>query len=329
MVADQAKACGVKMPARQRFVPTQLATLVAAAPTGDEWVFEVKYDGYRIEALVHEGTARLFTRRGKDWTRRFPAVAQRLARLPVESATLDGELVALDRSGRSKFVLLQQSLDATRRQRLTFFVFDLLQLDGEDLRALPLDERRRRLLRMLRRAGATRSGAVRVGQRLRGNGAALLRTACRRGLEGIIAKQRDAAYRSRRTRAWVKVKCGHRQEMVVIGFTPPKGSRVGIGSLLLGVHKRDTLRYAGRVGSGMDEDMLGRLLRRLTRITRTTSPLPGTPSRLPIAVRWVQPRVVVEVSFTEWTRDGRLRHPVFQGVREDKPAGDVHRENPR
>lgn len=329
MVTDQAKASGVTKSARQRFVPPQLATLVEAAPTGDEWVFEVKYDGYRIEALVHEGKARLLTRRGKDWTRRFPAVAQRLARLPVKSATLDGELVALDRSGRSMFSLLQQSLDAESHQRLTFFAFDLLQLDGEDLRALPLDERRRQLQRMLRRAGATRSGAVRVGQRLRGDGAVLLHVACRRGLEGIIAKQRDAPYRGRRGRAWVKVKCGHRQEMVVLGFTPPKGSRVGIGSLLLGVHERGKLRYAGRVGSGMDEEMLRRLLRRLTRIARVTSPLPSPPSGLPVAVRWVQPQVVVEVSFTEWTPDGRLRHPVFQGVREDKPASAVHREKPR
>jgi bifunctional non-homologous end joining protein LigD len=314
---------------RQRFVRPQLATLVDAPPTGDDWVFEVKYDGYRIEALVRDGTARLLTRRGKDWTRRFLPVAQRLARLPVASATLDGELVALDRSGRSIFNLLQQSLDAGNHQRLTFFAFDLLQLDDRDLRGLPLDERRRVLQRMLRRAGAIRSGQVRLGQRLRGDGAALLRAACRRGLEGIIAKQRGAPYHSRRTRTWLKVKCGHRQELVVIGFTPPKGSRVGIGSLLLGAHERGALHYAGRVGSGMDGGTLRLLHRRLARMTRTSSPLASVPSGVPPATHWVQPCMVVEVSFTEWTRDGRLRHPVFQGLREDKSAKDVHRERAR
>ena len=329
MAAVQAQGAAVSARARQRFLAPQLATLVDAAPTGEQWVFEVKYDGYRIEALVHDGTVRLLTRRGKDWTRRFPAIAKRLARLPVRSATLDGELVALDRSGRSRFALLQQSLDAGSDQRLTFFAFDLLQVNGEDLRALALDERRVRLQRLLRRGGTIRSGGVRLGQRLRGDGTVLLRAACRRGLEGIIAKQRDAPYRGRRTRAWVKVKCGQRQELIVVGFTPPKGSRIGIGSLLLGVHERGKLRYAGRVGTGMDDAMLHRLRHRLGRIAREASPLATTPTGLPAAVQWVRPQTVVEVSFTEWTRDGRLRHPVFQGVREDKPATAVRRETTR
>ena len=319
----------MKRPAKPRFLPTQLATLVDVVPTGAEWAFEVKYDGYRIEALIHDRKARLLTRHGKDWTRRFPAVAERLSRLPVESATLDGELVALDQAGDSKFSLLQQSLDAERPQRLTYFVFDLLQVDGENLRSRSLDERRRRLELLLRRAGATRSGAVRIGRRLRGTGSALLRAACRRGLEGIIAKQRDAPYRGRRNRAWVKIKCGQRQELIVIGFTPPKGSRIGVGSLLLGVYQNGMLRYAGRVGSGMDDAMLRRLRRRLVHIARVTSPLNAMPTGVPAAACWVQPRMVVEVSFTEWTRTGRLRHPVFQGLRDDKAPREVHRERAR
>lgn len=314
---------------RARFLAPQLATLVAEPPVGEEWAFEVKYDGYRIEALVADGRARLLTRHGRDWTHRFPAVAKRLARLPVQSATLDGELVALDRTGNSSFQLLQESLDAGARQRLTYFAFDLLQLDGTDLREEPQDARRRALQALLRRGGATRGGALRIGQRLRGTGAALLRSACRRGREGIIAKARDARYRGRRTRAWVKIKCGQRQELVVLGFTPPRGARIGIGSLLLGVHERGALRYAGRVGSGMDDATLATLHHRLTHLARTRSPLSRAPAGIPAGARWVQPRVVVEVSFTEWTRDGRLRHPVFRGIREDKPAGEVRRETPR
>jgi bifunctional non-homologous end joining protein LigD len=309
-----------------KFVPPQLATLVDAAPVGPEWVFEIKYDGYRLEALVEGGQARLLTRRGNDWTNRFPDVAERLARLPVKSATLDGEVVALDPSGRSLFSLLQQSLDARHPQDLTYFAFDLLQLDGKDLRSLPLGARRKELERLLRQARATTRGPIRLGQRLTGAGPELLRAACRLGLEGIIAKRADARYSSTRAATWVKVKCGRRQEFVVIGFTPPKGARAGLGSLLLAVHADGKLHYAGRVGSGFADESLRELSVRLRRLERRDSPLAERPAGIPGVAHWVEPRMVVEVSFTEWTTDGRLRHPVFQGVREDKPASEVRRE---
>lgn len=311
------------------FVAPQLATLVDAAPNDAAWVFEIKYDGYRLEALIDRGKVRLLTRRGNDWTSRFPALALRLARLPVKSAALDGEVVALDGSGKSAFSLLQQSLDAERSQDLVYFAFDLLHLDGEDLRSFPLAERRQRLERLLRRARATDRGAVRLGQRLEGAGPVLLRAACRLGLEGIIAKRNDAPYVSTRGPAWVKVKCGHRQEFVAVGWTPPRGSRTGIGSLLLAVHDRGEWRYAGRVGSGIPDEMLRDLSARLRTLARRESPFAVKPAGVPGNVQWVQPRLVVEVSFTEWTADGRLRHPVFQGVREDKPPSDVRREEPR
>lgn len=309
-----------------KFIPPQLATLVDSAPAGPEWVFEIKYDGYRLEAQVDAGRVRLLTRRGNDWTTKFPDLARRLAGFPVKSAILDGEVVALDPSGRSLFSLLQQSLDARRPQDLTFFAFDLLQLDGTDLRSLPLTERHRRLTQLLRAARATTKGSVRLGQRLVGDGSELLRAACGLGLEGIIAKRSDAQYSSTRGPAWVKVKCGHRQEFAVIGFTPPKGARAGLGSLLLAVNDDGKLRYAGRVGSGIPDEILRELSAGLRRLERPDSPLGQKPTGIPGVIHWVEPRMVVEVSFTEWTTDGRLRHPVFQGVREDKPASEVRRE---
>ncbi|MGH7584519.1 MAG: non-homologous end-joining DNA ligase, partial [Gemmatimonadales bacterium] len=308
------------------FVPPELATLVDDPPTGAQWVFETKYDGYRLEPVVARGKARLMTRRGKDWTDRFPVLASELGRLPVRTAVLDGEVVVLDRRGRSRFALLQQSLDASRDQDLTFFAFDLLHHDGEDLRRLPLTERRARLEALLRKAGAGPTGPVRLGRRLSGRGATLLRAACRRGLEGIMAKRSDSTYQSRRTMDWVKIKCSNRQEFVIVGYTPPRGSRIDIGSLLLAVHDNGALQYAGRVGSGMDDATLRGLRRRLRPIERATSPLPGRQTGLPREVHWVEPKLVCEVSFTEWTRDGALRHPVFVGIREDKPAREVRRE---
>lgn len=316
------------MPRSLRFVPTELALLVAQPPPAPGWVFEIKYDGYRIESLIEGGRARLLTRRGNNWSARAPGIAARLARLPVESAILDGEIVVLDAKGASRFSLLQQSLDGSRDGDLVYFVFDLLALDGDDLRALPLAERRTRLAALLRRARVTDRGPLRLGQRLEGNGNDLIRAACKLGLEGIIAKREGTPYRGKRNGDWVKIKCGHRQEFVVVGFTPPNGSRPGIGSLLLAVYRDGALEYAGRVGSGIPVETLGALHTRLRRLARDRSPIRGRITGLPAGTVWVSPEVVVEVSFTEWTSDGRLRHPVFQGIREDKPATDVRREEP-
>lgn len=307
------------------FVAPQLATLVDAVPDGDDWLHEIKYDGYRLMAIKSDGQVRLITRNGNDWTTRFAAVAEGLARVPAATAVLDGEVVAFEGSGRTSFQMLQASLEAGGGHPLSYVAFDLLHVDGEDLRAQPLSERRTMLDALIRRARG--KGKPQMSAELPGTPDVLLAAACRLGLEGLISKRRDAPYVSGRTRSWLKIKCGMRQEFVVVGFTAPKGSRVAIGALLLGVvEPRGRIRYAGRVGTGMPDVLLRSLGKRLGRIKRTNSPLGTAPQGLPAGVQWVEPEVVVEVAFTEWTTESRLRHPSLIAVRDDKPAKHVKRE---
>ncbi len=307
---------------RPAFVTPELARLVDEVPDEPGWVHEVKYDGYRLECVIGGGKVRLLTRSDNDWTERFEPVRHAAAGLDAKSAVLDGEVVALDSHGRSSFQLLQRHLEEGARHPIRYFVFDILFLDGDDLRHLPLSERRERLHQLIG-AGA---GAIRPTQEIGGHGQAVLRAACRKKLEGVICKRVDAPYRSGRGPAWLKVKCLLRQEFVVVGFTPPKGARPGIGALLLAVHDSGGWRYAGRVGTGMDDDELHLLRKRLAKLERKTSPLIDVGQGAGRDVHWVRPSMVVEVSFTEWTRDGLLRHPVYHGIREDKPARQVVRE---
>lgn len=308
-----------------RFVPPQLATLVDSPPPGDGWRHEIKYDGYRIEGLIGSDTVRLVTRNGNDWTDRFPAVARALGRLPP--GIVDGEVVAFDPRGRSSFQQLQQGIGVPDSP-VVFVVFDLLQAGNDDLRDLPLVDRSKRLARWIAPLRGNARAVVRLSEELPGPGPRALAAACKHGLEGIIAKRLDAPYRSGRVKTWLKVKCGRRQELIVLGYTPPRGSRVALGSLLLGVMDKRRLRYAGRVGTGMPTALLHDLLRRLAPLARKTSPLDEKPARLPAEVRWVEPRLVVEVAFTEWTADGRLRHPTLIALREDKRPDQVRREQP-
>ncbi|MGQ0701755.1 MAG: non-homologous end-joining DNA ligase [Gemmatimonadales bacterium] len=320
------------MPARASaagFIAPQLATLVPEVPPGPEWLHEIKFDGYRLEGVLRDGRARLLTRRGLDWTGRFPAVAEACATLPARQAVIDGELVALLPDGRSSFQALQQVMMGKKPRRVIYYVFDLLRLDGKDLRSLPLLERKRRLARLLRKRRGPGSRRVRYSAHFTGRGETVLQKACAMGLEGIIAKRRDSPYQSQRTRTWLKVKCVNRQEFVVLGFTEPKGSRTGLGALLLGVYTpRGRLEYTGKVGTGMGVALLNQLRRRLEPLTREDSPVPGPVERGLKGVTWVDPKLVVEVAFTEWTEDGRLRHPSLVGLREDKPAREVRREKP-
>lgn len=303
----------------------QLATLVDTVPDGDDWLHEVKYDGYRLIAVKSDGQVRLITRNGNDWTARFAEVAEGLERIPAAAAVLDGEVVAFERDGRTSFQMLQASLEAGEGHPLSYVAFDLLHLDGEDLRSRPLTERRTMLAALFRRARGKRK--PQMSAELPGNSDVLLEAACRLGLEGLISKRRDAPYVSGRNRSWLKIKCGMRQEFVVVGYTPPKGSRVAIGALLLGVlEPRGRIRYAGRVGTGMPDAMLRTLGQRLAALERDRSPLTPVPSGLPAGVRWVEPTVVVEVAFAEWTTESRLRHPSLIAVRDDKPARQVKRE---
>ena len=311
------------------FISPQLATLVDAPPLGDEWLHEVKFDGYRMECIKENDRVRLLSRRGKDWTARFPAIAEAARRLKPRRVILDGEAVALLEDGRSSFRTLQQVLHADPPGATVYYAFDLLRLEGKDLRGLPLEERKARLARLLGASRRRAAGALRYSEHTAGKVEAALAKACRAGLEGLVVKRRDLPYESGRSRSWLKVKCQNRQEMVVIGFTEPKGRRSGIGALVLGFRDEDgVLRYAGRVGTGMDDAMLASLRSRLDPLRRATSPADRGVPRSQTGLTWVEPKLVVEVSFTEWTTEGLLRHPSFEGLREDKSPREVRREVP-
>ena len=320
-------------------VEPQLATLAARVPSGPEWIHEIKFDGYRILAGVADGKATLRTRRGHDWSRRFGAVASALGGLAAKRALLDGEIVALDEKGRSDFQELQNALTAGDSDRLVYCAFDLLFLDGRDLRGFPLLERKAALKKLLAQSGKSAGkdfrACVRYTDHVEGQGERFFRHSCKFGLEGVVSKRKDAVYRAGRSDAWTKVKCLREQEFVIGGFTEPAGSRQAFGALVLGVHdarakgKHDGLRYVGRVGTGFTQASLRELHRKLTALESPrggfAKPPAGAAAR---GVHWVRPELVAEIAFSDWTRDGLLRHPSFMGLREDKPAAEVTRERP-
>jgi bifunctional non-homologous end joining protein LigD len=304
----------------------QLALLVSEPPEGGGWLHEVKYDGYRIGAAVAGGRVTLWSRRGKDWTAQFPEVAQAVGAIRLRSALLDGEVAALLPDGRTSFQALQNAFAVGARPPLAYFAFDLLHLDGEDLGRRPLVERKAALERLLARA----RGVVRYAPHVEGGGAAVYREACRLGLEGIVSKRADQPYRPGRNAGWVKTKCVLRQELVIGGFTDPEGAaRDALGALLVGHHERGALRFAGKVGTGFTNAQARALRRRLERLATRECPFTPPPSGwLGKNAHWVRPELVCEVAFTEWTSDGKIRHPSFQGLREDKRAEEVVRERP-
>ncbi len=319
---------GAKKAKLPRFVPPQLATAVDEPPPGEGWVHELKLDGYRILCRIEGGEARLVSRNDKDWTERFTAIASEAPFLPVASALLDGEVVWLAANGRSDFQALQNSLETSTEGTapIYYVAFDLLHLDGFDLTRVPLLERKRLLRRLLDPAPADVTH-IRYGDHVEGEGDAVYRHACDLELEGVIAKRADGRYRSGRSRDWLKVKCIGRQELVIAGWTDPSGSRIGFGSLLLAFYDDDgKLTYAGKVGTGFDHRTLDDLRARLDRLARKTSPLDAGLDRVEKGVHWVAPTLVAEIAFTEWTREDALRHPSFQGLREDKAPEDVGRE---
>jgi bifunctional non-homologous end joining protein LigD len=305
--------------------PFQLATLVDEAPSGDEWIHEVKYDGYRLRVALGHGKATVLTRSGADWTARFPLIARAVEALPVSSALLDGEAVVLDKEGRSDFGRLQEALAGGRPEDVRLEVFDLLYLEGFDLRAETLLRRKDLLASLI--AGAPADGPLSAVEHYVGDGPAHHAASCRLLLEGSVSKRGDRPWVPGRTRDWLKVKCLARQEFVVGGWTDPAGSRKELGALLLGVHDADgALRYAGRVGTGFTQRTLAELSRRLSGMAVAEPPFADPPARS--HAHWVRPELVVEVAFREWTRDGVVRQPAFQGIRDDAVAADMVRETP-
>jgi bifunctional non-homologous end joining protein LigD len=314
----------VRAPMPETLSP-QLATLTEEPPEGEDWISEVKFDGYRLLAFLQNGTARLVTRKGLDWTHRLPAVARVVQQVKASSAILDGELVALDERGVSSFPLLQDALSAGRSRDLFLYLFDLPYLDGWDLRRCPLIERKA----VLKGLGTWR-GTLRYSDHHEGNPGPMQAQACDIGLEGIICKQRNAPYQETRTKSWLKVKCRGREEFVVLGWTPPAGSRTGIGALHLGFFdKGGRLHYVGGVGTGFSSRELTELRRRLDKLA---APRPlhlllaGDPPDS--TIQWVRPELVVEVEYAGWSGSGRLRHTTYLGLREDKSPEDVVRDIP-
>ncbi|MGC2034954.1 MAG: DNA ligase D, partial [Thermoplasmata archaeon] len=318
--------------AKRSAMPThlspQLAVLADHPPKGDEWLHEVKFDGYRLLAFIRSGKVRLLTRRGLDWTGKFSAIADPLSRLKADSAIIDGEAVVLDRAGRSDFQALQAMLKNEARMTPVFYAFDLPFCNGVDLRATALVARKQRLEELLKESHL--APRIRFSDHIQGHGDRIVQKACRMALEGIISKRFDSPYVSRRDPSWLKSKCVDRQEFVIIGYTDPQGLRSGLGALLLGVHdEKDRLVYAGRVGTGFNDKGLRSLRTRLEGMERDGPPTDvAPPPRERRDAHWVKPSLVAEVRFSHWTRDGVLRHPTFVALRSDKPASKIVREKP-
>ncbi|MGH7264113.1 MAG: non-homologous end-joining DNA ligase, partial [Candidatus Rokuibacteriota bacterium] len=303
----------------ERLFPPMLATLVSRVPPPEaEWLYELKYDGFRALSALSSARVAVWSRNRLDLAPRFPAVAPALRRLALGDAVVDGEVVALDPSGAPRFQLLQKGHD----EGAVLIAFDLLWLDGQDLRGRPLEERRDLLESVL----ASAPPALRLAERIGGDAAEALRAASARGYEGIIAKKRGSAYEGVRSRAWLKVKAVNTQEVAIVGFTRSKSQRDEIGALLVGIAENGRLRFAGKVGTGFSSRQRAELRRDLAR-EAAPGPRVADAPRMRDAT-WVEPRLVGQVAFTEWTADGKLRHPSFLGLRPDKSPMECVREVP-
>lgn len=323
------KASGTLTGAHKAKIPAQLkpelATLVDSAPAG-EWSYEIKFDGYRIMARIDHDQVQLFTRNGHDWTHKLPKQAEALAALGLESAWLDGEMVVANEQGVPDFQALQNAFDSGSSTDILYYLFDLPYLNGVDLREVAVEERRAALSTVL---GAHEQPLLRFSEAFDETPDALLNSACQMQMEGLIGKRLGSPYVSRRSGDWIKLKCKHRQEFVIVGYTDPKGARSAFGALLLGLHDRDSgeLRYAGKVGTGFNETTLKSILVQLKPLQVKTAAVVNPPSGFEAkGVHWLKPKLLAEVAFAQMTKDGSVRHAVFHGLRDDKPAKDITEE---
>ena len=309
-----------------RTLAPELATLVDEPPLDpEEWIYEIKFDGYRMLSRIEGGEVRLITRNGNDWSRKLPHLVKAIGKMRLKSGWLDGEIAVLDENGLPDFQSLQNAFDSAHTERIIYYLFDVPFYDGYDLRDASLVERRTLLQKLFE---APIPDEVRFSDVFNASPAEILDSACQLGLEGVIGKRKTSVYVSRRSQDWIKLKCKNRQEFVIGGYTDPKGTRKGIGSLLLGFYDEDRkFRYAGNVGAGFSDQTLQDLRTKLDRIASEECPFVKA-SGIDKYAHWVEPRLIAEVSFGEWTRGGHIRHSVFHGLRSDKKADVIVREKP-
>ena len=318
---------GARKAPMPRFLQPQLATLMEDPPEGDEWIHELKFDGYRMLCHIDRRRVQFWSRNGKDWTSRFPKLGKAVLKLPVSNAILDGEIVAMDAAGRSSFQRLQQAIGKTGDAGFAFQIFDLVYVEGFLLTKTPLVQRKLMLAKVL--AAEPENSPLRYSDHVEGHGMAFYKQACEFGIEGIVSKLANSFYDSTRNRNWLKIKCLRRQEFVIAGYTISDKAMPGFGSLILGVYDKGRLVYAGRAGTGFSIQQRLALRKKLDQVVQPSTPFAVKPKDpgLRRAV-WTKPKLVGEVAFTEWTDEGLIRHPSFQGLREDKKPKEVVREEP-
>ena len=314
------------------------AKLMERPPAAGDWIYELKFDGIRLIAIKDRGKVSLLSRNQNDLSARFPEIVDAVKNLPTDECVLDGEVVALDEQGRSSFQLLQAREMEGRKSPIYFYVFDLLQLDGKSFVSMPLEARKNVLEKLCASGG---DPLIRYSGAIGGDAEHLLREVQRRGLEGIIGKLRNSVYEpDRRSGAWIKLKCVNEQEFVIGGYTPPQGARKYFGAILVGYYKDGDLVFAGKVGTGFTTKLLAALHKKFRAEERSDCPFVDLPSKqngqwvlgitpsMMKKMHWINPKFVAEIKFAEWTRDGKLRAPVFRALRDDKQPGEVVRETP-
>lgn len=310
----------------------QLATLVTQAPEGDEWLSEIKYDGYRALTRLEHGKVTMLSRNGLDWSAKWPALASALKHLPVKQAWLDGEVVAFDEDGNISFQALQNAMRLGNDVQLGYFIFDLLYLDGHDLQPVALQQRKALLQVLLSSLPQTdgQSGPLFFSDHLQGHAPEVFKHACMHGMEGIVVKHAHSPYLQKRSQDWLKVKCGKRQEFVIGGYTEPSGSREAFGALLLGTYNEaGQLQYAGRVGTGFNQDSLKQIAAYFEQLETKKPAFSEPPTGVEAkGVHWLKPTLTAEVKFANWTTSGMVRHASFVGLRSDKPPRSISRETP-